>query len=114
MMTSTTTIQNTTRSHKNMMLALLAVGARVPASASVGFFRSRDARRRMMRWWAKVVRNMEGAMNRDSLPMFMRDTAATADARMIEDHRNWSIWRERAEKGWFSVTVIILSLRLDL
>jgi len=91
MIISTVRHHNPARTQHMMILALLAVGARVLASLSVGFFRSREASPRRVKLCARVIMNITGAIKRDSLPMLIREVAATALVRMTDAQRYWSI-----------------------
>lgn len=88
------------------MLDLKAVGARVFFNVSGSLFLSLCIRPRRVEWCKSVNIKVMGAMNRESLPMLTRETAAMATERRIEAHRNCSIWPARAENGLFSFTAI--------
>jgi len=108
MMMTTVSDQNPASTQHITILALVDVGARVLFSLSEDLFRSREESPSRVKLWARVIMNMHGTMKRDSLPMFIKETAATALVRMTDVHRYWSIWRASLEKGWFSMTVIFV------
>jgi len=56
------------------------------------------------------MRNVIGPRKRDSLPMFIRERAATAVERMTDDQRRLSICLASLEKGWFSMIRVIVNV----
>ncbi|KAF9475504.1 hypothetical protein BDN70DRAFT_247879 [Pholiota conissans] len=104
--TAATRIHKTARTQNEMMVPLVAVGARVSSRSAAVFLRSRAMSMRRVRFWMRVMRNMHGAESRESRNVLNEASRTTKDDRIMDAQISCSIWRESAEKGLFSVCTI--------